>query len=88
MRHVPSGDAAGAHVLFTLNIDLALALDVDGENRIEERRVQLGLESNNCIEIVSGLSEGERVLIGSRSEFRAGDRVEPKPIAENQEAGS
>lgn len=66
----------------------ATVLVVNGENRIEERRVQLGLESNNRIEIVSGLSEGERVLIGSRSEFRTGDRVEPKPIAENQEAGS
>ena len=66
----------------------ATVLVVNGENRLEERRVQLGLESNNRIEIVSGLSEGERVLIGSRSEFRDGDRVEPKPIAENQEAGS
>jgi RND family efflux transporter MFP subunit len=66
----------------------ATVLVVNGQNRIEERRVRLGLESNNRIEILSGLREGERVLIGSRSEFRVGDRVEPKPIAENQEADS
>jgi len=34
------------------------------------------------------LKEGDRVLIGSRSEYRVGDQVEPKPIAENQGAES
>jgi RND family efflux transporter MFP subunit len=64
----------------------ASVLIIGAENRLEERRVQLGLEGTNNIEVLSGLSEGDHVLIGSRGEFRAGDRVEPKIIADNQEA--
>ena len=66
----------------------ATVLVVNAQNRIEERKVELGLESNNQIEILSGIKEGERVLIGSRSEFRVGDHVDPKPVTENQEAES
>jgi RND family efflux transporter MFP subunit len=61
-------------------------LIVDGQNRLEEREVRLGLEGASNIEVLSGLNEGDRVLIGSRSQFRAGDRVAPKIIAENKEA--
>ncbi len=61
---------------------------VNGQNRIEERKVQLGMESNNRVEVLSGIKEGERVLIGSHSEFRVGDQVDPKPVIENQEAES
>jgi RND family efflux transporter MFP subunit len=64
----------------------AIVLMVDGQNRLEERQVQLGLEGTSTVEILSGLGEGDRVLIGSRGEFRAGDRVQPKIIAENKEA--
>jgi RND family efflux transporter MFP subunit len=66
----------------------ATVLIVNARNQLEERQVRLGLESNNRVEILSGLSEGERVLIGSRSEFRVGDRVDPKPIPESPEADS
>lgn len=66
----------------------ATVLVVNAQNRIEERKVELGLESNNQIEILSGIKEGERVLIGSRSEFRVGDHVDPKPVTQNQEAES
>jgi RND family efflux transporter MFP subunit len=66
----------------------ATVLVVNAQNRLEERRIQLGLEGNDRVEVLSGLKEGDRVLIGSRSEFRVGDQVEPKPIAENPEAQS
>jgi RND family efflux transporter MFP subunit len=66
----------------------ATVLVVNAQNRLEERRIQLGLESNNRVEVLSGLKEGDRVLIGSRSEYRVGDQVEPKPIAESQGAES
>jgi RND family efflux transporter MFP subunit len=61
-------------------------LIVDRQNRLEEREVRLGLEGTSNVEVLSGLNEGDRVLIGSRGQFRAGDRVEPKVIAENKEA--
>lgn len=66
----------------------ATVLVVNAENRLEERRVELGLEGARWVEVVSGLKENDRVLIGSRSEYRVGDRVEPKPIVENSEAES
>ena len=59
---------------------------VDAQNRLEERQVRLGLEGTNSVEILSGLNESDHVVIGSRGQFRAGDRVEPKFIAENTEA--
>jgi RND family efflux transporter MFP subunit len=61
-------------------------LRVDAHNRLEERPVQLGLEGTSSIEVLAGLREGDAVLIGSRGQFRAGDRVAPQVIADHQEA--
>ena len=66
----------------------ATVLVVNSQNRLEERKVELGMESTRWVEVVSGLNENDRVLIGSRSEYRVGDRVEPKPIVLNNEAES
>lgn len=60
----------------------ATVLIVDAQNRVQERSVKLGIEGTKRIEIVSGLSENERVIIGSRSQFRIGDEVAPRPIEE------
>jgi multidrug efflux pump subunit AcrA (membrane-fusion protein) len=51
---------------------------INGQNEIEERPVTLGLETADRFEVVSGLKEGELVLIGSRSHFSAGEKVAPK----------
>jgi len=69
----------------TRNGDEASVLVVNSQDRIEERQVRLGLEGANQVEVVSGLSPNERVIVGSRSEFRPGDLVSPKLVAENQE---
>ena len=63
----------------------ASVLVVNPQDRIEERTVKLGLEGSNNVEVVSGLSINDRVVVGSRAEFRAGDLVNPKLMAENQE---
>jgi RND family efflux transporter MFP subunit len=52
---------------------------VNGNNEIEERAVTLGVETATRCEILAGLKEGDRVLIGSRGEFHPGEKVEPKP---------
>jgi len=62
--------------------DEATVLVVDSQNRVQERRVKLGIEGTKRIEVVSGLQENERVIIGSRSQFRAGEEVSPQPIEE------
>jgi RND family efflux transporter MFP subunit len=53
---------------------------INRQNEIEERAVTLGLETPSRFEVVSGLKEGELVLIGSRSQFSAGEKVSPKVI--------
>jgi RND family efflux transporter MFP subunit len=67
----------------TRNGSEASVLAVDPNNRLEERNVKLGMEGSERLEILSGLKEGDRVVIGSRSQFRPGERVTPKPVHEN-----
>jgi RND family efflux transporter MFP subunit len=55
-------------------------LVVNAKNILEERKVQLGLEGSTRVEVRGGLIEGERVVVGSRNEFRAGMKVAPKEI--------
>jgi RND family efflux transporter MFP subunit len=55
-------------------------LVVNAQNVLEERKVQLGLQGNRNVEVRGGLTEGERVVVGSRNEFRAGMKVIPKEI--------
>ena len=58
-------------------------LIVDAEGRLEERQVKLGAESSDRVEILAGVAENDRVVIGNRGEFRAGEKVRPKPVNEN-----
>ncbi|HUO59862.1 MAG TPA: efflux RND transporter periplasmic adaptor subunit [Candidatus Acidoferrales bacterium] len=54
-------------------------LVVDSSNRVERRTIQTGAEDPNKIEVISGLNEGERVIVGNLSAYQAGQVVEPKP---------
>jgi RND family efflux transporter MFP subunit len=58
-------------------------LIVDPQGRVEERQVKLGAESSDRVEILAGLVENDQVVIGNRGEFRAGEKVRPKPVNEN-----
>lgn len=69
------------------NGDDATVLEVNAKNIIEERHIKLGLEDNSRVEVLSGLSEGDRVIIGNRSEFRSGQKVQPKLISAQDAAG-
>ena len=53
---------------------------VSPENKIEERPVTLGIETPNRVEILSGIKENDLVVVGSRSQLKAGQRVEPKVV--------
>src|SRR3984893_8164851 len=55
-------------------------LVVNAKNILEERKVQLGLQGSTRVEVRGGLIDGERVVVGSRNEFRAGMKVAPKEI--------
>jgi RND family efflux transporter MFP subunit len=58
-------------------------LMVDAQGRVEERQVKLGAESSELVEIIAGLAENDRVIIGNRGELRPGEKVRPKPVNEN-----
>jgi RND family efflux transporter MFP subunit len=63
------------------NGDDATVLAVNSQSVLEERHVKLGLEDNSRIEVLSGLAEGDRVVIGNRSQFRSGQKVQPKLVS-------
>ena len=70
---VPTEAVAGEknHTVYVVNRD----------NQIEERAVELGLETPEKFEVLAGLREGDLVIVGNRAEFQAGEKVEPKLLA-------
>jgi RND family efflux transporter MFP subunit len=62
------------------NGDDATVLAVDPQNIVHEKHVKLGIQSKSKIEILSGLAEKDRVAIGSRSQFRDGQKISPKEV--------
>jgi len=56
----------------------ATAWVVTKDNRIEEHVVTVGLETPTKLEILSGLVEGDLVMIGSRALITVGQTVQPK----------
>jgi RND family efflux transporter MFP subunit len=53
---------------------------VNHDDQVETRTVKLGVEMPGKYEVLSGLSEGEMVVVGSHAGFQAGQKVEPKFI--------
>jgi RND family efflux transporter MFP subunit len=51
---------------------------VDSDNKIEKRNVTTGIQGASNIEILSGLKEDERVLLGEQSQYKAGELVNPQ----------
>jgi hypothetical protein len=41
----------------------------------------LGFEGEAYVQVLSGVAEGDRVVIGSRSQFHPGQKVQPKDIS-------
>lgn len=58
---------------------------VDKNGQIEARHVVLGIETPNRWEVVSGIKEGELVVVGKFSQISPGQAVEPKVIEETAE---
>jgi RND family efflux transporter MFP subunit len=54
---------------------------VTPNNRVEKRRVMLGIETANHIEIRSGLNDGDSVVLSGRSTLQPGQEVRPKLTA-------
>jgi RND family efflux transporter MFP subunit len=50
-------------------------------NRVEKRKVTLGIETANVVEIRSGLNEGDSVVLSGRATLQPGQEVKPKVTA-------
>ena len=48
------------------------------DGRVDRRIIKVGLESPDRVEVASGLSEGDLVVIGSRAQLRPGAMVSPR----------
>ncbi len=69
----------------------ASVLLVDKGGTIELRQIQLGEEGSDRVEVRSGLSDQDEVVVGNRSGVRPGEKVQPKLVdekADSAEAGA
>ena len=67
--------------------DNVSVLLIDKQNKLEERTVRIGIEAPDQVEILSGLNEGDLVVVGNRSQLQPGMAVHPKIISGAQPAG-
>jgi len=55
-------------------------LVVNANDQVEDRPINLGLQTSTDAEVVSGLQEGEQVVVSDRSGLKAGERVAPQIV--------
>lgn len=53
---------------------------VNPQNRIEERDVTLGMQNAGFAEVLSGVAEGDLLVVGDRGALRPGEAVQPKTV--------
>lgn len=53
---------------------------VDSQDRIEDCPVTLGLQTANDVEVLSGVEEGQRIVISDRSALKPGEAVRPQSV--------
>ena len=53
---------------------------VNPVNRIENRQVILGLETPTDVEVISGLRDGDRIVVSDRSNLKPGENVRSRPV--------
>ncbi|MGA8540400.1 MAG: efflux RND transporter periplasmic adaptor subunit [Terriglobales bacterium] len=51
---------------------------VNSQNHVEEREIRTGIEGSDRIQVLSGLNEGDRVIVGNLGSYRPGQHVDPK----------
>ena len=69
--------AAGAAAAGAIAAESAVMV-VNADSALERRTVILGLETPDRVEVKSGLKEGDLVVVGNRSQLKAGQKVDAK----------
>jgi RND family efflux transporter MFP subunit len=60
----------------------ATVMVLDAQNHVQPRQVQLGVQGSILVEVVHGLQEGDRVVLGDQNKYRPGEVVTPVPQQE------
>jgi len=60
--------------------DAASVMVVGRDNRLQTRQVTLGIQMPDYVQITSGLSPGEQVVVSDRGALKAGETVQSKPV--------
>lgn len=60
---------------------------VDKSGTVDERPITVGVDSGSRIEAVTGLAEGDQVVVGNLNALQAGEKVHPKLMAQGESAG-
>src|ERR1043166_3234087 len=60
---------------------LSSVYPINRDSKIEERIINIGLETANKLEVLSGLSENDLVMIGNRSQVKPGQKVVARMLA-------
>jgi multidrug efflux pump subunit AcrA (membrane-fusion protein) len=53
---------------------------VDSSNKVEIRSVVLGIQTATDAEVISGLNEGDMVVVSDRSSLKGGQMVQSKSV--------
>jgi RND family efflux transporter MFP subunit len=61
--------------------DQTTVLVVNAQGILEQRAVEIGLQTSSDAEIISGLNEGEQVVVSDRSGLKAGQKVQAQTVA-------
>jgi RND family efflux transporter MFP subunit len=63
-----------------------IAFIVNPSGVVEKRSITLGVDSGQRIEVLSGLNDGEQVVVGNLNALQPGQRVRPKVIQPSEAA--
>lgn len=60
--------------------DRVSAYVVNAENKIEDRPITLGLQTANEAQVITGLNEGDQVIVSDRAGLKPGEIVRPQVV--------
>jgi len=60
--------------------DKSTVFVVDSDNKVEQRQIKLGIQTANRAEVLTGLQDGDLVVVGNRSQVQQGLKVTPKQV--------
>jgi hypothetical protein len=55
-----------------------IVLLLDRQDRIQRRKVDLGIEGSRLAEVKSGLQQGDRVVLGNAAHLKDGEQITPR----------